>query len=48
MDASSLTASIDRIPTYRFYGRVTAILVMLVEVGGGWRTSSRWVGGFIC
>jgi len=47
MDASSLTASIDRIPTYRFYGRVTAILGMLVEVGG-WRTSSRWVGGFIC
>jgi flagellum-specific ATP synthase len=34
MDASTLTASIDRIPTYRFYGRVTAILGMLVEVGG--------------
>ena len=34
MDASILIASIDRLPTYRFFGRVTAILGMLVEVGG--------------
>jgi flagellum-specific ATP synthase len=34
MDASTLINSIDRIPTFRFYGRVTAILGMLVEVGG--------------
>ena len=34
MDASSLIASIERLPTYRFYGRVTAVLGMLVEVGG--------------
>lgn len=34
MDASTLIASIERIPTYRFFGRVTAVLGLLVEVGG--------------
>jgi len=30
----ALTAAIDRIPQYTYYGRVTAVLGMLVEVGG--------------
>jgi len=34
MDAASLTAAIDRIPSYRLFGRVTAVLGMLVEAGG--------------
>ncbi len=34
MDASHLIASLDRIPPYRHFGRVTAVLGTLVEVGG--------------
>ena len=30
----SLLADIERIPKYYYYGRVTAVLGMLVEVGG--------------
>jgi flagellum-specific ATP synthase len=34
MDTNGLLAAIDRIPGYRQFGRVTAVLGMLVEVGG--------------
>jgi len=34
MDSNSLVTAIDRIPTYRLFGRVTAVLGMLIEVGG--------------
>jgi flagellum-specific ATP synthase len=34
MSAHELIASIDRIPTYRYYGRVSAVQGMLVEIGG--------------
>ncbi|HTY69911.1 MAG TPA: flagellar protein export ATPase FliI [Alphaproteobacteria bacterium] len=34
MDPTGLITAIDRIPSYRLFGRVTAILGMLVEVGG--------------
>ena len=34
MDATGLITAIDRIPSYRLFGRVTAILGMLVEAGG--------------
>ncbi len=34
MDATSLITAIDRIPSYRLFGRVTAVLGMLVEAGG--------------
>lgn len=34
MDATSLITAIDRIPNYRLFGRVTAVLGMLVEAGG--------------
>jgi flagellum-specific ATP synthase len=34
MDATGLTTAIDRIPSYRLFGRVTAVLGMLVEAGG--------------
>ena len=34
MDRNSLITAIDRIPDYRLFGRVTAVLGMLVEVGG--------------
>ncbi len=34
MDANGLISALDRIPTYRLFGRVTAVLGMLVEVGG--------------
>jgi flagellum-specific ATP synthase len=34
LDSSALAAALDRIPLYAYYGRVTAVLGMLVEVGG--------------
>jgi len=34
MDTDGLISAIDRIPNYRQFGRVTAVLGMLVEVGG--------------
>jgi len=34
MSAYELIAAVERIPTYRYYGRVSAIQGMLVEIGG--------------
>ncbi len=34
MSAHELIASVDRIPTYRYFGRVSAVQGMLVEIGG--------------
>jgi len=34
MSAHELVAAIERIPTYRYYGRVSAVQGMLVEIGG--------------
>jgi flagellum-specific ATP synthase len=34
MPATELIASVGRIPDYRYYGRVTAVQGMLVEIGG--------------
>ncbi len=34
MSAHELIASVDRIPNYRYFGRVSAIQGMLVEIGG--------------
>ena len=34
MPAAELIASIGQIPDYRYYGRVTAVQGMLVEIGG--------------
>jgi flagellum-specific ATP synthase len=34
MESTGLITAIDRIPSYRLFGRVTAVLGMLVEVGG--------------
>ncbi|MFM8800926.1 MAG: flagellum-specific ATP synthase FliI, partial [Tagaea sp.] len=34
MPASELIASVGKIPDYRYYGCVTAVQGMLVEIGG--------------